>query len=178
METRQHELSAPDTSYFRQLGPQDGTKLQAFFVSLDFDQRRSYFGGALSDQAITAFCEAVDWDRMRIIACSTPSCLEAIAFISYTLPSCETAELSMVCSQNCDRSRTVHHLFDLATATAPADCELIVHREFAMPELIQLVHERSIGEIAVDEIRIQPRLISRLRTAESFAANSTGNSAT
>lgn len=164
METRHHELSASDNTYFRQLGPQDRTKLQAFFVSLDFDQRRSYFGGALSDQAITEFCRTVDWDRMGIIACSTASCLEAIAFISYTCPSCETAELSMACSQNCDRSRTVRHLFELATATAPAHCELIIHREFAMPELIHLVHERSIGEIAVDEIRIRPRQ-SALRRA-------------
>jgi hypothetical protein len=163
METRQYELSAPNATSFRQLGPPDGAKLRAFFVSLDFDQRRSYFGGALSDQAITEFCEAVDWNRMAIVACSTPNCLEAIAFISYIRPSCETAELAMACSLNCDRSTTVGDLFDLVTAMAPAHCELIIHREFAMPELIHLALERSIGEIAVDEIKIRPRELALRR---------------
>jgi hypothetical protein len=158
METRHTELSSPNATSFRQLGPQDSAKLEAFFVSLDFDQRRSYFGGALSDHAITEFCAAVDWDRMAIVACSTPDCLEAIAFISYVRPSCETAELSVACSPNCDRSTTVGRLFDLATATAPAHCELVIHREFAMPELIHLVRERRGGEIAADEIRVRPRL--------------------
>ena len=48
-------------------------------------------------------------------------------------------------------------MFDLAAAVAPAHCELIIHREFAMPELLRLVRERSIGRIVADEIKIRPR---------------------
>ena len=162
MEIRRPELSTPPGYCFRSLVRQDGTKLKAFFLSLDFDPRRSHFGGGLSDQAIAEFCGTIDWDRTTIVACSTSHRLEAVALIAYVPPDCETAELSMLCSPCCDRSTTVGNLFDLARATVSPRCELIIHREFAMPELIHLVHERSIGAFAVDEVRIRPRLTRKM----------------
>jgi hypothetical protein len=169
VEIRTSELSTPRSYCFRSLDQQDWTTLKAFFLARDFDQRRSYFGGGLSDRAIAEFCDTIDWDRMTIVARSTSHRLEALALIAYISPACETAELSMLCSPCCDRSTTVGNLFDLARATVSSCCELIIHREFAMPELLHLVHERSIGAFAADEVRIRPRLTQKMSVAGSMS---------
>jgi hypothetical protein len=168
MKTLFYELSAAKAVSFRRLGPQDQAELNAFFVSLDFDQRRSYFGGALSDAAITAFCVAVDWNLTLIVAAGTPTGLQAIACIAYVPPFCATAELSMMCSHHCNAA-TIGRLFDLVTATTPPYCELIIHRELALPELVRLACMRSIGTMARDEIRIGPRLAPELRVAGALS---------
>jgi hypothetical protein len=174
VEIRRSESSTPFGYGFRSLVRQDGTKLTAFFLSLDFDQRRSYFGGGLSDQAIADFCGTIDWDRTTIVACSTSQRLEAVALIAYIPPDCEMAELSMWCSPYCDRSTTVCNLFDLARATVSHRCELIIDREFAMPELIHLVQERSIGTFAADEVRIRPRLARKMSVSDTSSDNTEG----
>ena len=157
MEIRSSELGASDGYSLRSLGWQDSAKLKTFLLSMDFDQRRSYFGGGLSDQAIADFCGAIDWNRTTVVAYGASHGLEAVALIAYIPPDYETAELSMVCSIHCNRSTTVDNLFDYATAIPSLRGELIIHRELAMPELIQLVHERGIGAFTADEIRIRPR---------------------
>ena len=157
MEIRSSELSASDGYSFRSLGWHDRAELKAFFLSLDFDQRRSYFGGCLCDQAIADFCGAIDWSRTIVVAHAASHWLDAVALIASIPPDDETAELSMACSTRCSRSTTVGSLFDFATAIASPCRELIIHRELAMPELIHLVRERGIGAFTADEIRIRPR---------------------
>jgi hypothetical protein len=169
VEIRRSELSTSRSYCFRSLDRQDWTALKAFFLSLDFDQRRSYFGGGLSDQAIAEFCDSIDWDHTTIVARSTSHCLEALALIAYIPAACETAELSMLCPPCCDRSTTVGNLFDLARATVSSRCELIIHRELALPELLHLVHERRIGAFAADEVRIRPRLTQKMSVAGSLS---------
>jgi hypothetical protein len=155
MEIRSSELGASDG--YSSLGSHDRARLKAFFLSLDFDQRRSYFGGCLCDQAIADFCEAIDWSRTTVVAHAASHWLDAVAFIASIPPDYETAELSMACSIRCNRSTTASNLFDFATAIASPRRELIIHRELAMPELIHLVRERGIGMFTADEIRIRSR---------------------
>src|ERR1700730_1320361 len=46
----------------------DADRLKAFYLSLDFDNRRSRFGGGQSDQSIVAYCRMIDWQRVIILA--------------------------------------------------------------------------------------------------------------
>src|SRR5882724_2518415 len=64
---------------FQILGDHDLPRLDAFFLSFDFDQRRGYFGGGISSQSIRKFCRSIDWNVTTVIARSGPCCLGATA---------------------------------------------------------------------------------------------------
>jgi hypothetical protein len=154
--------SAPSGYSFKLLGRHDQAKLEDFFLSLNFDQRRSYFAGSLSNLAIAGFCETIDWIHTRIIASCILDRLNGMAVLSYTPPNFETAELSIVYSGGRDHPIVVSDLFDLAMTIAPPRCEVSILRDFAMPELIQLIRERGIGTFMADEIRIPVHLMQRV----------------
>jgi hypothetical protein len=149
-------LGAARRRSFQRLTRHDTVRLEAFFLSLDFDQRRGHFAGGLSDGAVRTFCRRIDWGRTMAIGRSGAYCLEAVALLSDIPPDNRTAELSMVCPLDCDRSEIVRDLFDLAMSAASSHRELLVHREFAMPELLRLIHERSAIPFGVEEIRLIP----------------------
>ena len=162
MQIQSSRLNALGGYSFELLGRRDPTELKTFFLSLSFDQRRSYFGGSLSDVAIAEFCETIDWTHTRVIAGHTHDRLNGLAVLAYTPPNFDWAELSMVYSGDCNRQRVVSDLFDLAMALAPPRCLVSILREFAMPELIQLIRERGIGTFLADEIRIPVHLMKEL----------------
>jgi hypothetical protein len=145
-----------DRYSFQRLCRTDEMKLEAFFLALDFDQRRDYFGGGLSDEAISRFCRGVDWEQTTIIACSTASCLDAVAFIVAIPSNLKAAELSVICPHRCDHSSIVRGLLDLAVETAAPDRELLIHREAALPELVRLAHERGNSISEETGIRLRP----------------------
>ncbi|CAN0388812.1 unnamed protein product, partial [Phaeothamnion confervicola] len=114
--------------------------LEAFFLAFDFDQRREYFGGGVSDESIRGSCEAIRWTETTIIARSGPYCLEAIATVAAMAPGLRTAELSMACPLSCDRRPIVADLLDLALMIASLSYrQLVVNRELAMRELLALL---------------------------------------
>ena len=147
---------------FELLGRHDLAKLATFLLSLNFDQRRSYFAGGLSDPAIAEFCNTIDWTRTRIVASCIFDRLDGIAVLAYTSPNFETAELSMAYSGGRDCPRVVSGLFDLAMAIAAPHCEVSILREFAIPELIQMIRQRKLGTFMTDEIRIPVHLMQEL----------------
>jgi hypothetical protein len=173
MQIHSSQLNGAPSGYsFRLLGRQDQAKLKDFFLSLNFDQRRSYFAGSLSNLAIAGFCETIDWIDTKIIASCILDRMNGIAVLSYAPPNFETAELSIVCSGGRDRPIVVSELFDLAMAIAPPRCEVSILRDFAMPELVQLIRERGIGTFMTDEIRIPVHLVQEssvlIRNDETF----------
>jgi hypothetical protein len=164
--------SVPSGYSFKLLSRQDQAKLEDFFLSLNFDQRRSYFAGSLSNLAIAGFCKTIDWIHTKIIASCIRDRMNGMAVLSCTPPNFETAELSIVCSGGRDHPIIVSDLFDLAMAIAPLRCEVSILRDFAMPELIQLIRERGVGTFMADEIRIPVHLMQEssvfIRNDETF----------
>lgn len=145
----------PGLRGFQVLGCNDLARLEAFFLAFDFDQRREYFGGGVSDESIRAFCRTIRWTETTIIARSGPYCLEAIALISAMAPDFRTAELSMACPLWCDRRPIVADLLDLALMTASISYrQLVVHHELAMPELLVLLRGSPSATFDGDVVRI------------------------
>src|SRR6266403_2478864 len=86
---------APGLRSFQFLNSNDLHKLEAFLRSFDFDQRRAYFGGGVSDQSIRNYCRAIDWSATTMIARSGPYCLEAVAVLVSLPPDHADAEFSV-----------------------------------------------------------------------------------
>jgi hypothetical protein len=146
---------APGRRGFDFLGPNDAGKLETFFLSFDFDQRREYFGGGVSARSILEFCRTIDWTETTIIARSGPYCLEAIAMITALRGHRRSAELSMACPLSCDRRPIVTELLDLALVTASLSWrELVVDHELAMPELLSLLRTSTSARFTDDVVRI------------------------
>ena len=82
---------------FRLLSHYDMAQLEAFFLAFDFDQRRTYFGGGISDASIRKHCRSIHWAETTIIACAGPDRLDAIAVMTAIPSMPRTAELSLAC---------------------------------------------------------------------------------
>ena len=88
---------APGLRSFQILKRHDELRLRAFFLSFDFDQRRAYFAGGMSDSAIREYSERIDWENMTIIARSGPACIDAVVILASLPPTRTTAKLSLAC---------------------------------------------------------------------------------
>ena len=64
---------APGSRSFQILRNDDLPRLYAFFRSFDFDQRRAYFGGGISDRSVRDYCREIDWSHTTVIARSSPT---------------------------------------------------------------------------------------------------------
>jgi len=143
---------------FQLLTEHDCQKLEAFFLAMSFDQRRSCFGGGISDDAVLSFCRRIDWQRVLVIGRMGPYCPEAIAIICALGDAADTAELSLVCPLDCDRSAIIRTLIDLAIcAASPLYRRLIVQRELTPPDIINALLEISTRSGA------EPDIVIRLR---------------
>src|SRR5215204_5835773 len=98
---------APGLRSFHILGDHDLAKLEAFFLSFDFDQRRAYFGGGISSQSIRKHCRSIDWRSTTVIARSGPYCLEAIAMLVSLPPDYTNVELSIACPLACEQQTII-----------------------------------------------------------------------
>jgi hypothetical protein len=103
---------------FQILRRHDGARLRAFFLSFDFDQRRAYFGGDVSNQSVCEYCDAIDWDHTTVIARGGPSRLEAVAILKSLPPNHTAADLSIACPQPCCHESFMPELLDLAIDVA------------------------------------------------------------
>ena len=145
---------APGRSY-QHLSRHDRPRIAAFFLSFDFDQRRAYFGGGMSDRAILGFCSAIDWTTTDMIARSGRYCLEALATIVALSPDHTKAELAIACPLLCDQRRIIaelmSHVMELAATRYQS---LVVRRELAHPDLIDELRQREFATCRGEEIEI------------------------
>jgi hypothetical protein len=150
---------------FQLLREHDLPRLNAFFLSFDFDQRRAYFGGGISDPAILEHCRAIDWSCSTLIARSGPYCIEAVAMLVSLPPDHSVAELSIGCPLHCNQQPIVAELFDLAMEFgAPGYNTLLVRRELAHAYLLSLLRENSLARFDQENVRLD------LATAEPITA--------
>jgi hypothetical protein len=96
----------------------DADSLEAFYLGLDFDNRRSRFGGGQSDQSIVAYCRTIHWQRAVIIARGSSHLLDAVLEIHPLSQNWDRAEITLACPLDGDRSRISAELFQLAAVTA------------------------------------------------------------
>jgi hypothetical protein len=146
---------APGLRSFQILKRHDEMRLRAFFLSFDFDQRRAYFGGGISDPAVREHCKTIDWDNTTIIARSGPACIDAVAVLASLPPAHTTAELSLACPLPGNQTQVVGELLDLAVDVAAIRYRaLIVSRELANPDLLALLRENRATRFCGEHVEI------------------------
>jgi hypothetical protein len=151
---------------FQILSDHDLPKLEAFFLSFDFDQRRAYFGGGISNQSIRGYCRGIAWRATTIIARSGPYCLEAIATLVSLPPDHATVELSVACPLACQQQPIIAELFDLAIEIgALGKRKLIVSRELAHPDLMSLLRTRGLGRFGSELVEVDLFATGWIKTA-------------
>jgi hypothetical protein len=139
---------------FQILSHRDRPRLEAFFLAFDFDERRQYFGGGMSDDSIRDYCRSFHWNETTIIARSCGASLDAVAVIA-TTASPRIAELSVACASGSDREALVADLLDLALAAASLSySQLIVAHQKAMPELLALLQRSPFAVFDVDAVHV------------------------
>jgi hypothetical protein len=146
---------APSLRSFQILKRHDELRLRAFFLSFDFDQRRAYFGGGMSDPAIREYCETIDWENTTIIARSGPACIDAVVILASLPPAHTTAKLSFACPLSSNQAQVVHELLDLVIDVAALRFrKLIVGRELANSELLALLRENQTARFNCEHVEI------------------------
>lgn len=140
---------------FQVLRCHDGVRLRAFFLSFDFDQRRGYFGGGVSDQSVSEYCDTIDWDRTTVIARGGASSLEAVAILTSLPPDHTAADLSVACPLPYCHEAFMAELLDVASdAAALRYRRLIVSRELARPDLLASLRENQAARFGCENIEI------------------------
>jgi hypothetical protein len=133
---------APGHRCFQLLYNRDLPRLDAFFLSFDFDQRRVYFGGGVSDQSVREYCRAIDWYTTTAIARSGTYCLEAVAMLVSLPPDHATVEFSVGCPLSCNQRPIITELLNLAIEIGALKYRtLLVPRESASADLLSLLRE-------------------------------------
>ena len=143
------------------LSRHDEPRISAFFLSFDFDQRRSYFGGGVSDYSILEHCRTIDWTSTDMIG-SGRYCLEALATLVALPPDHGSAELAVACPLLCDQRRITAELLTNVTEFAAAKYRsLVVQREFAHPDLIDELRQIALATWCEENIEIDLCLTGR-----------------
>jgi len=156
---------APGQRTFQFLHHHDLPRLEAFFLSFDFDQRRTYFGGGISDQSIRSYCSAIDWTATTVIARGGPYCLEAVAMLVSRPPDHASVELSIGCPLACNQRSIMAELLDLSIEVAACKYQaLVVSHELAPPGLLGLLRRNYLASFGRDYARID-LATSEVRTA-------------
>ena len=146
---------APGLRSFQILKRHDELRLRAFFLSFDFDQRRAYFGGGMSDPAIREYCETIDWENVTIIARSGPACIDAVIILASLPPAHTTAKLSLGCPLSGNQAQVVRELLDVAIDFAALRFrKLIGCPELAHPELLALLRENQTARFNCEHVEI------------------------
>ena len=102
----------------QRLTANDTDRLAAFYLSLDFDNRRRRFGGAQSDESIVAYCRAINWPHAIVFARGSAHLLDAVLELHPLSENWECAEITLTCPLDYDRSHIFAELFQLAALTA------------------------------------------------------------
>lgn len=153
---------------FQLLNRHDQPRIEAFFLSFDFDQRRSFFGAGMSDAAIRNYCCDIDWNLTAIIARSGPCCIEALAMLVSIAPRHTLAEFHVASPLLCDQRTLINELAELAIELGACRYQaLIVSRELAHPTLLAVLRENPFATFDSDAVRLDlwPHYRHRATTA-------------
>jgi hypothetical protein len=134
----------------RFLTANDLDKIEAFYLALDFDNRRQRFGGGQSDEAIVSYCRMIDWTNTIVIGRGSFHLLDAVLEIHPLSSNWDRAEITLTCPLDCDRSRIFAELFQLAAfAAGERGCtKFVVYLNAGCSELVPILH--SLGEHTSD----------------------------
>lgn len=134
----------------------DLPRIVAFFLCFDFDQRRSYFGGGMSDHSIRQHCQHIDWTTTDLIGRSGLYCLEALATIAELPFDCTTAELTIACPLAFRQRTTVGDLAAAAIEFGLSKYQnLIVQRELVHPNLLEELQDCKLAVDWGDDLKIK-----------------------
>lgn len=157
---------APGLRSYQFLLDHDLPRLHAFLLSFDFDQRRAYFGGGISDQAIGEHCRAIDWETTTLIARSGPYCIEAAAMLVSLPPDHGAVELSIACPLACNQQPIIAELLDLAIEIgALRHRTLLVRRELANVDLLSLLRGNERARFGNESIELDLVAAARVDAA-------------
>jgi hypothetical protein len=157
---------APGLRSFQLLCDRDLPRLDAFFLSFDFDQRRAYFGGGVSDHSVLEYCRAIDWGTTTMIARSGPYCLEAVATLVSLPRDHGVVEFSVGCPLACNQRPIIAELLDLAIEIAAAGYRtLLVRRELANPDLLSLLRDNDQARFDGENVELDLVTAGRIRAA-------------
>src|SRR5215470_13349111 len=146
---------APGSRTFQLLSRHDQPRVEAFFLSFDLDQRRSFFGTGASDAAVRNYCDAIDWDFTTMIARGGPCCLEAVATLVSIPPYHALAEFHVACPLRCNQRPIIAELTALAIEVGAIRYQgLIVLRKFAHPDLLVELRENPFARFDTATIRV------------------------
>ena len=146
---------APGQRSFQLLCDRDLPRLDAFFLSFDFDQRRAYFGGGVSDQSVREYCRAIDWRTTMVIARSGPYCLEAVATLVFLPPDHAIFEFSVGCPLSCNQRPIIAELLYLAIEIgALGHRTLLVRRELANTDLLSLLRDNDLAVFDCENVEL------------------------
>src|SRR5262249_46952694 len=146
---------APGSRRYELLGRHDQPRVEAFILSFDLDQRRSFFGTGASNAAIHNYCCAIDWDFTTMIACGGPRGLEAIATLISIPPYHALAEFYLACPLRCDPPPIIAEITSLAIEIGSARYQgLIVLREFVHPDLLVQLRKNPFARFDTATIRV------------------------
>jgi hypothetical protein len=124
-------------------------RLLTFYFALNFDQRRSRFGAAMSDGAILKRLRFVDWERAVVVVCALGNRIVAVAEMHF-MSSKPCADLAVFGLESPFRSDIWCHLVQVcAFAAGHRQCPSI-HVQFNpdFPQSVFLL--QSIGEVEFD----------------------------
>jgi hypothetical protein len=105
---------------FQFLASNDAHRLETFYLSLDFDDRRARFGGGQSDESIIRYCRTIDWKHAVVVARGSSHLLDAVLEIHPLSRDWDRAEITLTSPLDCDRNRIFAELLQLAALTAGA----------------------------------------------------------
>jgi hypothetical protein len=148
----------PGGRSFRLLTAHDVEKLQVFYESLAFEERRQRFGAAVSDVAIRRHCAGIDWTSTIVIARTGPYCLEAAATIVSV--DAHRAEVAVACPCLCNPSVVLPKLLRLSAIVVARELccdEIIVNVDPAPEGLVRMLRDLAPVRLEDDCARIDVR---------------------
>jgi hypothetical protein len=157
-ELLQASRDLPGRRSFRLLTAHDVEKLQVFYESLNFEERRQRFGAAVSDAAIRRHCAGIDWTSTIVIARTGPYCLEAAATIIAV--DAHRAEVAVAYPRLCNPSVMLPKLLRLSAIVVARElrCEEILVDVGPAPEgLMRMLRDLAPVRLEDDCARIDVR---------------------
>lgn len=119
--------------------------INRFFADLDFDEKRSRFGGAVSAASITAYCRSLIVSEAILTGYFIEGRLIALVEVHPLKTSFLRAEIAVCCPRRDGRAEAIAHLIQVAAfAAAERGCRIFVYDDVAADPLVSLML-REIG---------------------------------
>lgn len=174
-------IGLADGKAYRTLTSYNVGQLQAFYCSLNQEERRIRFGAAVSDESIASYCEQIDWRSTLVIAFGDAHRLHAVATnVRIDIQRIENATVATKAGE--EAVATLLRLSAIATSEVFAAGHMLVNLDGAH-WLIR--HLREVGPATLlgdhadfdvtaisGEISVEDRRVQRWRTGRVAAAAS------